>query len=76
MNSISTSMEKARLKALDWAQPISSVVVYILYAKGTCWKLFAGRRPTCGFGSVKHGRVLGAYLVNHAGETTGCVPES
>ena len=36
-NSMSTSIQKAFLKAFDWAHPASSGRAYILYAKGTCW---------------------------------------
>ena len=36
-NSISTLIENARLKAVLCFQPVSSSVIYILYAKGTCW---------------------------------------
>ena len=45
--SMSTSIENAFLKALLCFQPVSSVRENILYAKGTCCILSAGRRPTC-----------------------------
>ena len=45
-NSISTLIEKARLKSLLCVQPSSLSVIYILYAKGTCWWLHTGKRPT------------------------------
>ena len=50
-NSISTLIENARLKAVLCFQPLSSSVMYILYAKGTCWWLHTGKRPTCGIRS-------------------------
>lgn len=34
------------MNAVDCFQPSSSVRVNIWYAKGTCWWLHAGRRPT------------------------------
>ena len=46
-NSISTLIEKARLKAVLCTHPELLSVVYILYAKGTCWLLHTGKRPTC-----------------------------
>jgi hypothetical protein len=46
MNSILTSTEKVFLNKLDCFQPSSLTVVNILYAKGTCWWLHAGRSPT------------------------------
>ncbi len=36
MNSMSTFIENAFLKAVDRAQPILSSRAYMLYAKGTC----------------------------------------
>ena len=45
-NSMGTSTEKAFLNALDCFQPSSVTSVYILYAKGTCWWLHAGSKPT------------------------------
>lgn len=46
INSMGTSTENAFLNSVDCSQPTSSARVYILYAKGTCWKFPAGSRPT------------------------------
>jgi hypothetical protein len=45
-NSISTSMLNAFLNKLLCDHPTSSARENILYAKGTCWWLHAGRSPT------------------------------
>ena len=39
-------MENDFLNPLDCSHPTSFVLVYILYAKGICWMLSAGRSPT------------------------------
>lgn len=44
--SMSTSIEKAFLKAALCLQPVSSSRAYILYANGTCWSLDFGSSPT------------------------------
>ena len=46
MKSMSTSIEKAFLKAVLCRHPSWSVRVYILYANGTCWWLYDGSKPT------------------------------
>ena len=43
-NSISTLLENVFLNAVNCLHPSSVVEVYILYAKGTCWSLYLGRR--------------------------------
>lgn len=45
-SSMSTSIENAFLNAVLWRHPRASSRQYILYAKGTCWWLLLGRRPT------------------------------
>lgn len=46
MKSMSTSIENDFLNAVLSRQPVSSSLVYILYAKGTCWWLCRGSNPT------------------------------